>query len=167
MLSLETLTIAVRLDEPALSLWEGNLITPPDKNGNTAWHRYQIIRVIRNDRPANCKVDLGAREKYTANGFYIPGGVIRLRNGHETFIPEVIPYESISRIESLHTVAELRHEADDLRNPRWTSWEEIVDMAEPRLTIGLDKTTSQNILERFFEEQESKQNWAKGRRIFT
>ena len=163
MLSLEATTIAIRLDEPALSLWEGNLLTPDFRE----WHRYQIIRVIRRDRPANCKVDLGAREKFTANGFYIPGGIVRLKSGRESFIPETIPYELIASIESLHTVAELRHEADDLRNPKWKSWEEIVDMAEPRLTIGMDNGTPGTLLERFFDEQESKLNWARGRKIFT
>ena len=91
---LEADGIAISYDEPALSLWEGNLQSP----GNRGWHRYQIIRVIRKDRPATYREDLGIMEAFAADQFYIPGGVIHLKNGNTVAIPESIPDQIIHNI---------------------------------------------------------------------
>ncbi len=57
-------------DEKALSLAEVNLMTP-DYSGI---HRYQVIVVIRDDRPVQCKIDLGLAKKFKADQFRLVGG---------------------------------------------------------------------------------------------
>lgn len=74
-------------DEKAWNLTEVNLAAP-DSRG---LHRYQIITVIRNDTPVDCKIDLGLARNFTANEFRIPAL-------------------------GLHSVAELREIADHLRD---------------------------------------------------
>ena len=109
---LETATIAIRMDEPALSLWEG-VLTAPAYRGR---FRYQIIRVIRQDRPAEFRLKMRAEQPEEPDGFYIAGGVVTRMNGQEDLIPLDIPYNEIRRIESLHTVGELRDMADWMRD---------------------------------------------------
>ena len=105
---LEAAAIAISYDEPALSLWEGNLQSP----GSRGWHRYQIIRVIRHDRPAEYREDLGLADSFVAEQFYVCGGTIRLINGEIVAVPVEIPYWAIDTIEIFHTVGELRDIAD-------------------------------------------------------
>jgi len=90
---LESATITISLDEPAVSLSELNLQAPDSKG----WRRYQIIYVVRRDRIAEYREDLGLREAFIANEFRIPGGVYDEKTG---------------AIECLHTVGELRDIAD-------------------------------------------------------
>lgn len=113
MTVLETATIAITMDEPALSLWEG-VLTAPDYRGR---FRYQIIRVIRQDRPAEFRLNMGPDALWTGpDGFHIPGGDIVLMDGTMIMIPAVIPYEKIRRITIVHTVGELRDMADIMRD---------------------------------------------------
>lgn len=110
---LETATISITLDEPALSLWEG-VLTAPDYRGR---NRYQILRVIRLDRPAEFRLTMWpAGESQEPEGFYIAGGTVTRMNGQVDLIPLNIPYEEIRHIESLHTVGELRDMADSMRD---------------------------------------------------
>lgn len=92
-------TIAVSFDEPAFSLAEVNLQSP----GSRGWRRYQLIQVMRNDRPAEYRENLGPAKKFSADQFCILGGVQN---------------EITGRFEILHTVGELRDIADGLREKR-------------------------------------------------
>lgn len=86
-------TTHYNIDEPCLGLYEVNLPVP-----GGAMHRFQILNVIRADKVAECRIDMG--EKVKADQFRIPGGVVD-KNGHG---------------EILHTVGELQDIADNLRS---------------------------------------------------
>ena len=92
--ALSLATFYILQDEPALSLVEMNL----QSLGSRGWHRYQIIRVIRNDRPAEFREDMGLATAFTAGQFRIPGAVI---DGKTVYLE--------------HTVGELRGIADYIR----------------------------------------------------
>jgi len=83
-------------DEPCLGLYELNLKSPDQRSRR----RYQILTVIRNDKPAEFRKDLGLAKKIKVDQFRIPGGV---RD------------EATGRFEVLHTVGELQDIADYLR----------------------------------------------------
>jgi len=87
----------VLLDEPCLGLYEMNLQSP----GSRGFRRYQIIHVMRGDKPAEIRRDLGAAKSVKANQFRIPGGARDETTG--TFHIE-------------HTVGELIDIADYMRN---------------------------------------------------
>ena len=93
---IETATIAVSLDEPAFELKELNLQGPPAKG----WRRYQLIRVVRSDRLATFKEDLGPAKDFTVDQFQIPAWVMDDITG---------------RGEIFHTVGQLREIADTMR----------------------------------------------------
>ncbi len=57
-------------DEPCLGLYESNLQSP-DSRG---FHRYQIIYVMRGDKPAEYKKDMGLTKDIKANQLRILGG---------------------------------------------------------------------------------------------
>lgn len=60
-------------DEPCLGLYEMHLQSP----GNRGWHRYQIIMVIREDKPAECRIDMGEVKKFKGIApLRIPGGFV-------------------------------------------------------------------------------------------
>ena len=88
--------IEVHLDEPAFNLTEINLQAPDNKE----WRRYQIISVLRGDKLAEYREDLGPRDNFTADAFRIPGGVWDA---------------ATRRIEVLHSVGELREIAEAVR----------------------------------------------------
>ena len=88
--------IEVHLDEPAFNLSEVNL-QAPDSSG---WRRYQIIYVVRGERMAEYREDLGPKDNFTAAAFRIPGGVWDA---------------STKRMEVLHSVGELREIAEYVR----------------------------------------------------
>lgn len=94
---LDVVTLDISPDELALGLIEDDR-TPPGKGKR----RFQVITVVRNDRPANWVYDLGPAENFHAHPFQIPSG-------------EVWPD---GRIEAWHTVAELREYADTLRESK-------------------------------------------------
>ena len=90
-------TLVIRRDEPCFNLSELNQLS---SGLNQALHRFQVIIVVRDDRLAEYRVDLGPAGAFNRPEFRIPGGVVV---GH-------------GRIEILHTVAELMEIADNLRN---------------------------------------------------
>ncbi len=84
-------------DEPCLGLFELNFKSPDQRSRR----RYQIVVVMRNDKPAECRHDLGLASKFKkVDQFRIPGGVTNRETG---------------RIEICHTVGELMDIADHLR----------------------------------------------------
>ncbi len=89
-------TQIISQDEPCLGLYEYNL-QAPDSHG---FRRYQVIYVIRGDRPTECRRDLGLASNFKAEQFRIPGGVVDYTTG---------------KGEIVHTVGELMDIADSLR----------------------------------------------------
>lgn len=83
-------------DEPCLGLFEMNE-QAPDYSG---FRRYQIIYVVRHDRIAEFRIDLGAEKAFRRDQFNIPGGVINTKTG---------------KMDILHTVGELREIAEWIR----------------------------------------------------
>lgn len=57
-------------NEPCFNLSEMDLQTP----GSKGWHRIQRLVVVRGDRLAEYREDLGPREHFKAPPFRIPGG---------------------------------------------------------------------------------------------
>mgnify|MGYP000005745595 FL=1 len=96
MTKLISAAIEVHLDEPAFNLVELNLQSPD----NSGWRRYQIISVVRGERLAEYREDLGAAKDFSADAFRIPGGVWDA---------------STRRMEVLHSVGELREVAEFVR----------------------------------------------------
>jgi hypothetical protein len=96
MSKLVSAAIEVHLDEPAFNLVELNLQSPD----NSGWRRYQIISVVRGERLAEYREDLGAAKDFSADAFRIPGGV----------------WDAFTRrMEVLHSVGELREVAEAVR----------------------------------------------------
>ena len=84
-------------DEPCLGLYELNFKAPDQRSRR----RYQIIVVIRDDKPAEYTHDMGLASKFKGiDQFRVPGGVTNEKTG---------------RIEILHTVGELKDIADYMR----------------------------------------------------
>jgi hypothetical protein len=93
---LETATTVVQMDEPCLVLAEVNRQSP----GSRGWRRYQILKVVRDDMPVTCEIDLGPAASFKADQVQIPSGVKDEQTGRWTI---------------QHTVEELRHIADQFR----------------------------------------------------
>lgn len=88
----------IRLDEPCYGLFELNFQSP----GSRGFHRYQIIQVIRNDRIAEFRKDLGASKKFKGiDQFRIPGG-----------------FKSNGTVHIVHKVGELIDIANEMRHRR-------------------------------------------------
>ena len=96
MSKLISAAIEVHLDEPAFNLSEVNIQAPD----NSGWRIYQIIYVVRGERMAEYREDLGPKDNFTADAFRIPGGVWDA---------------STKRMEVLHSVGELREIAEYVR----------------------------------------------------
>ena len=122
-------TTVVRMDEPCLQLSEVNLQSP-DSRG---WRRYQILYVMRGDRPSEFRLDLGPASEYRACQFRVPGGALD---------------EASGRYHVEHTVGELRDIADHLRAGRGTQPE-----TEPRL----------NLVQGYHDEMDRRRRRRKGR----
>ena len=88
--------ISITDDEPCLGLYEMNFKSPDQRSR----HRYQIIMVIRDDKPAEYRIDLGLAKKFKADQFRIPGGIVD---------------ETTGRIYIEETVGRLKTIADQLR----------------------------------------------------
>ncbi len=100
-------------DEPAFGLSEVNLQSGLPGVG---WRRYQVIYVVRADRLAECRIDLGPADAFTAPQFRVPGGV---------------KDETTGRITIVHNVGELTEIAEYLRErPALYGWD------KPPLDIG-------------------------------
>jgi hypothetical protein len=93
---LETATTVVQMDEPCLVLAEVNRQSPSSRG----WRRYQILKVVRDDMPVTCEIDLGPAASFKADQVQIPSGVKDEQTGRWTI---------------QHTVEELRHIADQFR----------------------------------------------------
>jgi hypothetical protein len=121
-------TIELSLDEPAFQLSEVHLQSGLPGMG---WRRYQIIYVVRADRLAEFRLDMGPAENFTAPQFRILGGVQNERTGY---------------CEILHTVGELRDIADDLRD---------------RPAPFLSEIEPPDLWGQWFAEKEEKWRWRK------
>lgn len=86
------------MDEPCFQLSEVNLQSGLPGVG---WRRYQFLYVVRGDKLAEYRQDMGPAGDFTAPQFRIPGGVQNEQTGY---------------CEILHTVGELRDIADDQRD---------------------------------------------------
>ena len=89
-------TSFVSEDEACLGLYEINLQSP----GSKGFHRYQILYVMRGDRPAQLRHDMGPAKHFRADQIRIPGGFYD---------------EDTDRYYVEHTVGELRQIADYVR----------------------------------------------------
>lgn len=99
-------------DEPCLGLFEMNE-QAPDSRG---FHRYQIIYVMRGDKPAEFRIDMGLASKWKGKDqFRIPGGVWDY---------------AMNKYDVVENVGRLRGIADILRD------EPLFDKRE---LVGLDK----------------------------
>lgn len=84
-------------DEPCFGLSEKSMQSP----GSRGFHRYQIIRLLRNDNLVEYRKDMGIAKKFKSDGFAIIGGV----------------YDEINnRFYIEHTVGELVEMAEQMRN---------------------------------------------------
>jgi hypothetical protein len=91
----------VRPDEPCFNLSELNLMAPDSRSVR----RYQVLVLVRDDRLANVRIDLGPATSFAAPEFRVLGGVVD---------------EVTKKIEILHTVGELRDIAEYQRHtPTW------------------------------------------------
>ena len=93
--SLEIVAENVYPNEPALLLAELNR---PAENFK-GFRRWQMIKVVRNDRVVTYKEDLGPAENFIGGQVHIPGGMV----------------EDDGRILIWHSVAELQGMAEELR----------------------------------------------------
>lgn len=98
-------TLTVSDDEPCVLLAELDLQSP----GSRGFRRYQILIVVRDDRPAEFRTDMGPPTK-------------------EESIRVLGSIENAGRIEILHTVAELREIADHIRELR-SGWSRQIEPA--------------------------------------
>jgi hypothetical protein len=93
--ALEVTTVAVSEDELCFMLMEANML---EATGHTRV-RYQLLRVVRNDRLVTAYVPLGPAQAFTANQLCIRGGAV----------------EPNGRGWAVNTVGELREIADEMR----------------------------------------------------
>lgn len=112
MPKLRPVALWVSPDEPCYSLKEVELQSP----GSKGWHRYQIVLVVRGDRLAEYRVDLGPRERWPFPCFVIPGAV-PVGNG---------------RVDIIETVGRLQFLAEEQRG------RPPVEAQYPELFPGLD-----------------------------
>lgn len=103
-------------DEPCIGLFEMNLQSP----GSKGIHRYQIVYVVRDDKPAEYRKDLGSRDEFKYEEFRIPGGVWD---------------EEHKKFEIVHTVGELRDIADYLRSHKIFDKEDLPNLEREKLVI--------------------------------
>lgn len=97
-------TTFVRDNEPCLMLKEIARQSPNSKG----FHRYQIIKVLRDDKIVEFEQDLGLSKNIRVDPFIIPGGVETKRGG-----------------EILHNVGELRDIAEQVRNTKFWDKKEL------------------------------------------
>jgi len=118
-------------DEPCLGLFELELQSP----GSKGFHRYQIIYVMRGEKPAEFRKDMGLASEFNHDQLRIPGGA---------YDPDTDKYY----VE--HTVGELRQIADQLR---------LIPMDKK----DLPNLVGSKMMSTWLDEQEQKRNKRKGR----
>ena len=96
-------------DEPCMGLYEMNLQSPHSRG----FHRYQIIYVMRGDKPAEYRKDMGLAKNFKADQLRVLGGVKDDMTGK--FYIE-------------HTVGELRYIADQRRGNNLFDKRELVQV---------------------------------------
>ena len=96
--SLMAATLTISPDEKAMALVEVNLVRPDGRG----FHRYQIIYVVRGDKLAEWRQDLGPRSQFVGAEFRLVGGI----------------WHADGRAELIETVGHLQELADDFRNTR-------------------------------------------------
>ncbi len=69
---MEVGTNYVLTDEPAMNLREENFVSPITHQ----WHRYQIIEVVRDDRVAEYREDMGPSKNFKHGQIRVMGGAI-------------------------------------------------------------------------------------------
>lgn len=106
---LESENVQLSYDEPALSLWEGDLVV----DGRPC--RMQKIRVIRGERIVEYRENLGPTWAFSADGVFIPASGITYKSGVQTIMPEIVELSEVKKVEAWHTVGELRDMADQWR----------------------------------------------------
>ena len=111
---IENGTDYVLTDEPAMNLKEENHLSPITRQ----WHRYQIIKVVRDDRIAEYREDLGASKNFTGGQIHILGGVID---------------PSTKRIYIEETVGSLRQYAEQLKTRPMIDIKELVKSNDIRI----------------------------------
>ena len=82
MTKLISAAVEVHLDEPAFNLTEVNLQAPD----NSGWRRYQIISVVRGERMAEYREDLGPKKDFTADAFPIDVQVASLESAGYVYV---------------------------------------------------------------------------------
>jgi len=104
--TLKQFTTEVFGNEPSLGLEERNLRSPDHHSIN----RYQIIYVVRNDRPAEYRKSLGLASSFKTGEFRIMGGAVG-DNG---------------KIYIEHTVDQVKHMANQMREAEPFDKKELV-----------------------------------------
>ena len=94
--AIEAVTKVVLADEPCFLLAEENRLS---RSGKTMV-RYQLLKIVRNDRLVTAYIYLGPAKKFHADQFHMLGGVVD-ENGRGV---------------AVHTVAELQAGAEELRS---------------------------------------------------
>ena len=127
-MAIELIGQELNLDEYSMGLLEVNMTSSVPGEGV---QRHQIIRVIRWDSqgkacPHNFVRKMGKAEDFTAEQFWIAGGVMTLKNGEIVMIPIKIPYDDIRHYNPLHSVGELLDRAERQRD--MPNMQEIFDI---------------------------------------
>lgn len=130
MAGLALATTHVSNDEPCLYLNEVHLQSP----GSRGWRRYQVLIVMRGDRPAEFRTDMGPAERFKdVQPFRIPGGAVDEQTG---------------RFHIEHTVGELVDLANYLR--------------EVHTPIAPDPMTAPEMMRRYHDTRDRQQRRRKG-----
>lgn len=118
--SLAAHTLAVMSDEPCFLLVEENRLSESSRYMS----RYQILKIVRQDRLVNAYIYLGPASTFIADQFQLLGGVV----------------DDNGRGHAVHTVGELQEAAAELRNrpphreleplPLQQMWQEQVDQKQ-------------------------------------
>lgn len=85
-------TEAVSVDEPCFLLVEVNLQSGLRGQG---WRRYQILTVVRDDKLAQARIDLGPAAEHIASQFRVLGGV------HDEITGRIEIYETVGGLRDL------------------------------------------------------------------
>ena len=94
--AMEVVTKTVFADEPCFFLGEENRLS---RSGKTMV-RYQLLKVVRNDRLVTAYVYLGFAKKFQADQFHMLGGWV----------------DETGKGQAFHTVGELQEGADEIRS---------------------------------------------------